>query len=666
MKKLASASAILSVFLCALGGDVALPATGTAQSVDAAVQAIEQAPDPSAAVAAYANGVAIDRNNPKLIDAYIIRMVDLGLPEMAFHQAQALTTLQANNGLAWGVVAYVDARRAQMPDAIAAINLAGQFAPDSKFVQHTAGELVAWYDLKADKNTIPDNSKNGLAQVRTLLEKRPDFTEAYSTAQKAYQAQATPAAQGAQPQAQPAPAPVVTAPAAPDQAPAARAVPNAPPAPQAPPASQAQVDQIAPLGYAPPPAPAPVYYPDYDSTPPAPVYSRSTPAYYPGYAGYSGVFLDWAPDYCYDWGPGWVAPAAWSWWQPCGYWGGCSFFPFGVSFAFGDFGDFHHHGFYGHEGRFGHGGWSGRGEGFRHNGGFAGAHDPASWHRNAQGRNEFFGQPARPSPSATQWARTGSSGPARVTPAARTASSGWWRGAAQRSSFAAAGTSGRSTLGAAPRTSTLGTRTYARTSPAAQSWAGNYSGYRSSIPAPRTSTGQSYARQSYAGQSYANRSYTAPSLAQPAARSYGGYSTIAPRSSWSAPAYSARSAPAYAPRSVPGYAARSYAYAPPRYSMPSTRSYGAWRSAAPSYAPRSSFGGGFGGYRSSGSFGGGYRGGSFGGGYRGGGFGGGSFHGGGFSGGGSHAGGFGGGGCGGGGHGGGGFGGGGHGGGGHR
>src|SRR5207249_6601416 len=104
------------------------PAVGP--EVAAAIQAIKQAADPSAVVTAYANGFAIERNEPKLYEAYVSRMVDLGLPELAYHQAQTLTTLDATNGLAWGVVAHVDARRAQMPEALSAIILAGQFAPD--------------------------------------------------------------------------------------------------------------------------------------------------------------------------------------------------------------------------------------------------------------------------------------------------------------------------------------------------------------------------------------------------------------------------------------------------------------------------------------------------------------------------------------------------------
>ena len=156
----------------------------------AAIQAIEQAPDPSATVAAYVNGAAVDRNDPKLSEAYVIRMVDLGLPELAFHQAQTLTTLQSDNGLAWGVVAYVEARRGNMAEAISAINLAGQFAPTTPLVERTAGEIMAWYDIKADKATLSENAQRGLATIRQLLGKSPEFADAYETAKKAYRAHA--------------------------------------------------------------------------------------------------------------------------------------------------------------------------------------------------------------------------------------------------------------------------------------------------------------------------------------------------------------------------------------------------------------------------------------------------------------------------------------------
>ncbi|MDB6022577.1 MAG: hypothetical protein JWQ04_2434 [Pedosphaera sp.] len=191
---------IISIFLGIWAG--ILTASWGAAPMDpkaAAVQAIQQAPDPSAVVAAYGNGVAVDRTDPKLYAAYVSRMVDLGLPELAYHQAQTLTTLESNDGLAWAVIAYVDARRSLMPDAISAIVLAGQFEPDNKFVQQTAGEILAWYDVKANKQALPENAKDGLEKVRGLLGSRLAYIDAYNMASKAYQAQNNPNLQPGQP-----------------------------------------------------------------------------------------------------------------------------------------------------------------------------------------------------------------------------------------------------------------------------------------------------------------------------------------------------------------------------------------------------------------------------------------------------------------------------------
>src|SRR5262245_61898690 len=151
-------------------------APATRPEVTAAIQAIQQATDPSAVISAYANAFAIDRNEPKLYDAYVARMVDLGLPELAYHQAQALTTLQSNNGLAWGVVAYVDARRAQMPEALSSIILAGELAPQNKFVQRTAGEILAWYDARADQTEFPASTTDGVAKLHKLFDKEVAFS----------------------------------------------------------------------------------------------------------------------------------------------------------------------------------------------------------------------------------------------------------------------------------------------------------------------------------------------------------------------------------------------------------------------------------------------------------------------------------------------------------
>lgn len=653
---------VVSSLLSAAWGQ---PAVTNPPRKNAAIEAIEQAPDPSAAVAAYASGFATDKNNPKLYEAYVSRMIDLGLPEIAFHQAQTLTTLDPNNGIGWGVVAYVDARRGQMPEAISAINLAGQLDPENVFVAHTAGEIVAWYDMKADKTSMPANTKDGLAKVRNLLLGRPSYLQAYNTAKNAYQSQASTqgatAAPGSTPSNTPNPQP---APAQyqqyqyPPQVPAA---PQVGPAPEVAPAPQALYsDQVAPLGYE---APAPVYYPPSY----APDYYAS-PDYYPYY--------DTSPDFYFDWGPNWVAPTPWCWWAPCGFWGGCNFYPFGFGSVclFDGFGD---DGFWG-GGRFGDrfgdrdrfGGRFGDRFGNRfgdHNGltagrggAFGNRNNSGFWH-NGRGGNSFFGTPARPNGSLAQFSRVNSQ--SRIGSSTATSGRSWWARAGQQRSASLAG-----------RASTFGRSANMRT-------------FASSATAPRGGTSSAWAGRSWTGangayrngaSAYGGQASRASAYNTARAGSFGSYRTAPSAGN----AWSGYRTQTYAGN---GYSAQSYAA--PRYSAPAggayrgyygsygNRSYGGGRSFAMNSAPRSYGGGAYGGFRGaspSRSWGGGYsggvRGGSFGGshissfgggGVRGGGFGGGGFHGGG--GGGFHGGG------GGGFHGGGGFGGGGHGGGGgHR
>jgi Flp pilus assembly protein TadD len=465
----------------ALGSGGSESATRQPATAAAAIQAIQQAADPSAVVAAYGSGIAVAPNDPKLHEAYVARMVDMGLPEMAYHQAQTLTTLQPNNGLAWGVVAYVDARRGQMPEAVSAINLAGQFASSNKFVAHTAGEILAWYDLKADKTKLPDNAKDGLTRVRSLMDKQPAFTEAYETARKAYQAQ-TSAAQTTAPEGA-----AGTAPAA-----ATTSAPQAAYAPQA----VLPYDQSAAPNYVPPPV-MPAYSPDY----------------YPPY-------YDTGPDYYYDYGPDWIEPTPWCWWQPCGFWGGCGFYPFGGVCLFGGFGGYghYHHGDFGHHGGFDHG------------------HDPAVWHHDAHGTTSFFGTPARANSSLTQWNHEGFAG--RSSALASSARSGVSSGGAK---LVQSGSGSRQGVWSAAPFTTAGSGAWSRTpaaaAPATRAWSGTGGGY-SAAPAMRNT----YAAPAYRAPVYSAPRYAAPSMgfyhSYRYAPSFGGgwgrsapaYSAPAPRS----------------------------------------------------------------------------------------------------------------------------------------
>ena len=322
MKTWARLTTPLILWSCAVA---AWAAPARASQPSTAIQAIEQAPEPSAVVAAYANGFATDSHDPNLYAAYVRRMTDLSLPELAYHQAQTLTTLDPTNGLAWGVLAYVDARRGAMSDAIFAIKLAGPFAPQDPFVQRTAGEILAWYDLKADRAQLPENVQQGLAKLRTVMRERPAFIAAYETAQRAYQAQSA----------------------------AGTLAPILPPTQMAPEA-QGQSQEIPPSTYGYAAEPPPDYYPDS----------------YP---------------YSYDAGADWVEPAPWWWWQPTGAFDGLGFYPYSGAVLFDRNDFFHRHPFDRHH------------EHGQHS--LSEHRNPALWHREGHNGVEFYGAPARPSPS---------------------------------------------------------------------------------------------------------------------------------------------------------------------------------------------------------------------------------------------------------------------------
>jgi hypothetical protein len=210
--------------------------------------AIRKAPDPSAAVEAYARASkAAGQDTAALEQAYVSRLVALGLPELAESQARDLIQRKPDDGVAWAVVAYMDARRGDTPAGISAIVSAARLAPDDPFVQRTTAQLAAYYDRNADGVTLPAAVKSSFDDVRKAMAGKDAYARAYKESSDAY-------AEG------PSPEPV----------------PHA-----------------APYGYGAPSAPSSAYYDSYYNRAyyPAPYYSDP---YYYGY-GYSA----------YPWWPSW-------------------------------------------------------------------------------------------------------------------------------------------------------------------------------------------------------------------------------------------------------------------------------------------------------------------------------------------------------------------------
>jgi hypothetical protein len=203
-------------------GDQAPRSATSSQAADRIapyIDAIRKAADPSAAVAAYTRALPVDRGDWAATSTYVRRMIELGVPDMAYVQARDLTRREPDNGLAWAVVADVHARQGDFVQALSEMVTAVRRLPADAFVQRVAAQLFAWYDTQADQSLVSADLKKSLDATRQELINRATFDEAYRQARAlAQQANAAEGQAGESastepavepPLPQPPPAPVV-------------------------------------------------------------------------------------------------------------------------------------------------------------------------------------------------------------------------------------------------------------------------------------------------------------------------------------------------------------------------------------------------------------------------------------------------------------------------
>jgi hypothetical protein len=187
------ARAVLAAAVLAVTVGRTTPLIGqTAPATDVAglTQAINQAPDPSAAVQAYARATVVAPYDLSIEGAYLHRMVAFGLPEMADTQATDLTQRSPGDGEAWAVAAYMIAKKSQGGSGTAwgimDADLAVVASPDDPFVVRTAAQLVAWYDVRADKSQVAAAAQKAAESIRQKLASNPTYAEAYARANTDY------------------------------------------------------------------------------------------------------------------------------------------------------------------------------------------------------------------------------------------------------------------------------------------------------------------------------------------------------------------------------------------------------------------------------------------------------------------------------------------------
>lgn len=235
------------------------------------LRALREARSPAEAIQAYADAQARTPGDLFVQQAYVQRMVEFGLPEMADVQARDLNRRQPDSGLAWAVSAYMSAKRGQTSEALEEITRAAQLASRNLFVLRTSGQLVAWYDTRADQGQLPAATKASVEWLRRQLADSTAYNDAYAQAAEVYR-------QTGEATTRPAADLATTAPAS----------------------TQAAESVAVPPGYVQEipdylPAPPPVsYYNDYSNYnyygyP----YYRPDPYYSYGY----GYYYDWWPSY---------------------------------------------------------------------------------------------------------------------------------------------------------------------------------------------------------------------------------------------------------------------------------------------------------------------------------------------------------------------------------
>ena len=147
---------------------------------------VRNAADPSSVVEAYARAREALQHDVAAEREYVERMVALGLPEMTEVQARDVVAKRPREGVSRAVIAYMDARRGNDLAGLAGIVQAAQLAPDARFVQRTAGQLTAWYDVRADRRQIPQELAVSVEWMRRQMRRSLEFNEAYRRARSAY------------------------------------------------------------------------------------------------------------------------------------------------------------------------------------------------------------------------------------------------------------------------------------------------------------------------------------------------------------------------------------------------------------------------------------------------------------------------------------------------
>ena len=172
----------LAVMNAPAAGQVRAQPAGSPESFKPLIRAVETAPTLRDLQAAYARGRTIDSDNAELMGAYIRRLVEFDLPEVAYETAEKLLSVDPKNGLAWAVLAHMRVRVGQSAEALSAAVTAAELLGRDAFVLRVAATLIARYDHDGRGWQTDDDLERRLEKVKADLVKNETFAAAYAEA----------------------------------------------------------------------------------------------------------------------------------------------------------------------------------------------------------------------------------------------------------------------------------------------------------------------------------------------------------------------------------------------------------------------------------------------------------------------------------------------------
>jgi hypothetical protein len=141
---------------------------------------------PAAAVDAYARAAAAEPDNPAVTAAFLRQMIDLNVPHLAEAAARRALEREPHNGVALAICAYSAAMRGTTARALDVVADAVKQSPREPFVQRTAGQLVAWYEVQEQSEQLSAGEKSDLQLIRRELSGRPAYSDGFREAREVY------------------------------------------------------------------------------------------------------------------------------------------------------------------------------------------------------------------------------------------------------------------------------------------------------------------------------------------------------------------------------------------------------------------------------------------------------------------------------------------------